>query len=46
MEKAGLVESKWGTRLKNVKLYNLVTSVIDINFQLNGVEVEFKKKTN
>jgi len=45
MEKAGLVESKWGTRLgKNVKLYDLVTSAIDINFQLNGVEIGFKKK--
>lgn len=45
MEKAGLVESKWGTRLgKNVKLYELTTGAIDISFQLNGVEVEFKKK--
>jgi DNA-binding transcriptional ArsR family regulator/tetratricopeptide (TPR) repeat protein len=45
MEKAGLVESKWGTSLgKNVKLYDLVTKAIDINFQLNGIEIEFKKK--
>lgn len=45
MEKVGLVESRWGTRLrKNVKLYDLVTGTIDVRFNVEGVKVAFKNK--
>jgi ATP/maltotriose-dependent transcriptional regulator MalT/DNA-binding transcriptional ArsR family regulator len=47
MESAGLVRSKWGTRLgKNVKLYNLTTDAISISFRQDGLEVELNKGLN
>lgn len=45
MEKKGLVEGSWGTRLgKNVKLYRLLPSSVVVSFQQDGLELEFKKK--
>jgi ATP/maltotriose-dependent transcriptional regulator MalT len=45
MERKGLVESKWGTRLgKNVKLYYLLPSSVVINFQQDGLELELKER--
>jgi hypothetical protein len=47
MEKAGLVRSEWGTRLrKNVKLYHLTTDAISISFRQDGLEVELNKGLN
>ena len=45
MERKGLVESNWGTRLgKNVKLYHLRPSSVVINFQQDGLELEIKER--
>ena len=45
MQKSGLVESAWGSRLgKNVKLYSLLASGFDVNIRQDGITIAYNRR--